>query len=271
MRRTAPWTVALSLALGAVMPSSAQTGRDACLDAARALVRQQARWDQSRKGDYRDDALQWVANDGTWGTCRLDSRGNVYEVRVEAWGRGGTSGYPGGGYPPAGGGYPPGGNPGGGSQGNRYGLSEEFGYDRRGSDYATLDARTLSQCQIACRDDSRCLAYTFSARESRCWLKSRMNEAQISRDMVTGYKLEDWSDGGGGNGWGNLTEEWDFDRRGNDFDDFRVDSVAQCKQECRDDNRCRAYTYDTRTRTCYLKDRANTPQRSAGMVTGYKQ
>ena len=262
MRKTALSTLTLMATLAAAAPGAAQT-RDACLDAARALTGSQARWEDTRGRDTRRDGnVRWVSADGSSGRCRLDSRGAVYEVRVDSWGRGPWSG----GRP--GSGYPGNGQPGTGA--NRYGLTEEFGYDRRGADYSSTETRTLSACQAACRDDARCLAYTFSAQQGRCWLKSRVHEAQASRDMVTGYKLADWANDGG-SGWGSLTEEWDLDRRGNDYQDYRADSLGECKQECLDDNRCRAYTFDTRTRTCYLKDRANAPLRNEGMVTGYKQ
>lgn len=68
-----------------------------------------------------------------------------------------------------------------------------------------------------------------------------------------------------------ITREWGYDRRGNDYDTFRARSLAACVEACRDDRRCRAYTYDTRDDTCYLKDRVNSSQRNEAMVTGYKQ
>jgi hypothetical protein len=252
MAKLTKWALALTLLapLSAASPASAQTGRDACLDAARALVRQPTSWEDPRDL-RRDGLLRWRATDGTWGTCRVDARGMAYEVRVEAWG----SGRPGNVWP---------------SPAVSGDFTEEFGFDRRGDDYATLTARTLSGCQMACRDDARCAAYTFSAREAKCWLKTRVNSAQASRDMVTGYRIAGAGDGMG-DGWRTLTEEWDHDRRGNDIADFRASGLGECKEECRRDARCHAYTYDTRTRMCYLKDRVTTPQRNDGMVTGYKQ
>ena len=252
MRARAIW-VASFLWIASV-PAGAQYGADACLDAARSLVRQQARWNE--RDDLRSRSREvryWEAADGTRGSCRYDSRGRVYEVRVEGWGRDG-SGWPG--------------EPG------RLGLTEEYGFDRRGSDYTSLATRTLAECQAACRDDSRCQAYTFSAREGRCWLKSRVNAQQVNRDMVTGYKTEEGRgdhDGGWGGGWGTLSEEWHYDRRGNDYTSFRTPRLADCKAACTREDRCRAYTFDTRSGTCYLKDRANTPQANEGMVTGFKQ
>lgn len=267
MRGKRATTALVGMVLAAVAaPSFAQVGRDACLDAAHALVHQQARWEDSREhGGLRlDNVLRWRAADGARGYCRLDDRGMVYEVRVESWGRG----YPGSG-----------GHPGSGNPGSLRDFTEEFGYDRRGSDYRTANLRSLAACQAECRADARCVAYTFSSSLGRCWLKSSVQRAQVAPDMVTGYRRGDWDDDHRDDDWsdddgdwgGRLSEEWDFDRRGSDYDRFGTKSLEECQAECRDDDRCRAYTFDTTTRTCYLKDRVNTAQRNQGMVTGYKQ
>ncbi len=68
-----------------------------------------------------------------------------------------------------------------------------------------------------------------------------------------------------------ITREQGYDRRGNDYTSFRARSLADCVETCREDRRCRAYTYDTRNGTCYLKDRVNSSQRKDSMVTGYKR
>ncbi len=145
-------------------------------------------------------------------------------------------------------------------------ITREQGYDRRGNDYTSLHARSLSACVETCRDDRRCLAYTYDTREGTCYLKDRVNSSQRNDSMVTGYKRDDGSDGELG-----LTEERGYDRRGNDYTSFRARGLADCMGACRKDSRCRAYTYDTRNDACYLKDRANSSQRNDSMVTGYKQ
>lgn len=68
-----------------------------------------------------------------------------------------------------------------------------------------------------------------------------------------------------------LTEERGLDRRGNDYVDFRARDLLDCQDSCRRDDRCRAYTFDTIDRTCFLKSRVNTQQRNRDMVTGYKE
>mgnify|MGYP002382467333 CR=1 FL=1 len=68
-----------------------------------------------------------------------------------------------------------------------------------------------------------------------------------------------------------LFVERGFDRRGSDYVDFRARDLFDCKDSCRRDERCRAYTFDTVERTCWLKSRVNSQQRDRDMVTGYKQ
>jgi hypothetical protein len=153
------------------------------------------------------------------------------------------------------------------------GLTEERGYDRRGSDYTSFRSRSLSDCKGACRRDGRCRAYSYDTREGTCYLKSRVNSAQRKEEMVTGYKSEDDdnSDDSSDDDDRGLTEERGYDRRGNDYTSFRARGLSDCLGACRKDHRCRAYTYDTRNDACYLKDRVNSAQRNGDMVTGYKR
>ncbi|MEP7011097.1 MAG: PAN domain-containing protein [Acidobacteriota bacterium] len=66
-----------------------------------------------------------------------------------------------------------------------------------------------------------------------------------------------------------LTEEWGYDRKGDDYDSFRIPDVQRCQSACRRDNRCRAYTFSNEG-VCYLKSRINSKKEAIGSVTGYK-
>jgi hypothetical protein len=91
LRRHARYLIVLAafpLFALAVAPLGAQHGsdsREACRRAASALVNQEARWDDQR-GRGSSGSLNWRAADGTYGTCSIDNRGRVYNVRVERWG-----------------------------------------------------------------------------------------------------------------------------------------------------------------------------------------
>jgi hypothetical protein len=255
--RPLPWLAAACIAIPAAAgaqlgssASSAPAAREACADAARTLVRQPTGWEDAEHSFSGSATLRWRAANGTRGFCKIDARGRVYEVKVEQWGVDDDLWV----------------GPGGDSRS----LTEERGFDRRGDDYDSVRLRSLSDCQATCRRDERCRAYTWSAREGRCWLKSKVNSPEPDRDMVTGYKTENDAGGPGGGGRGRVSEEWGLDRRGSDFSTFRSDRLADCQDACEREGRCRAYTFDTRNRLCYLKDRVNAPQPDAGMVTGTK-
>jgi PAN domain-containing protein len=68
----------------------------------------------------------------------------------------------------------------------------------------------------------------------------------------------------------NVSEEFGFDRRGDDYDRFQARSLDDCQRQCRRDDRCRAYTYLRTSHDCYLKDRVNSAQRNGDAVTGTK-
>lgn len=152
--------------------------------------------------------------------------------------------------------------------GGRGRLTEEEGQDRRGNDYTSFRARDLEDCQRSCRQEDRCQAYTFIRSSRECFLKDRVNNPQRNGGAVTGYKTDrPFPDGDGGRG---LTEEAGQDRRGSDYDSFRVRDLSDCQRECRQDDRCRAYTFIRSSRECFLKDRVNSAQRNGDAVTGYK-
>jgi hypothetical protein len=161
-------------------------------------------------------------------------------------------------------------------RGGRNGFSEEVGYDYRGGDYDDFRARGVEECQETCGRDRRCAAYTFNRRTGVCYLKDRIGSLERNDATVTGVRGGrpiPYEPGGGrppyGQGRG-LSEEWGYDYRGNDYADFRVRGVNECKQRCRDDRRCAAYTFNQRTDVCYLKDRVGTAQRNRDTVTGVK-
>jgi len=173
-------------------------------------------------------------------------------------------------------------------------LTEEYGFDHPGGDYNSFQSPSLSGCKSACRRDRRCQAYTYLSRKQECYLKDQVGPTGRSVEAITGVKAG-YGDGGdrgnrgdrgdrgdrGGEGrggdhgdrgdrGGRLTEEWGYDRSGSDYRSFDVRTMGECKRSCAEDRRCQAFTFLTRTATCYLKDRAGYPQRQNGAVTGAK-
>lgn len=163
------------------------------------------------------------------------------------------------------------------------GFSEESGIDRRGADYRSFPVDDLRSCQNACKGDTRCRAYAYHHERRVCSLKSQVPEASRDRNVTSGVR-QGWggSGGSGGSGGGSggsgggsgrvdVTEERGFDRRGNDYADFRARDLFDCQESCRRDERCQAYSYDVPERICWLKDRVPSQQRNRDRVTGYKQ
>ena len=148
-------------------------------------------------------------------------------------------------------------------------LTEERGWDRKGDDYSSFRTRTLEDCQDSCREDRRCLAYTYDTRERTCYLKDEVNEPRESRRMITGVR-ESSEDERGYPEHGRLTEERGWDRKGDDYTSFRARGLYDCQAACEKDERCRAYTFDTRNDVCYLKDEINSRRENERMITGYK-
>ncbi|HSK79295.1 MAG TPA: PAN domain-containing protein [Thermoanaerobaculia bacterium] len=157
----------------------------------------------------------------------------------------------------------------GGSWGGGGRFSEERGVAYRGEDYSKFLSRGQEACERECRRDNRCVGYTFNLRTDMCFLKDRLGRSERDSDTVSGVK-----GGSSGGGWpgsgGNLTEEWNLAYRGDDYSDFRSTNLQDCKDACRRDRRCVAYTYNHRSDVCYLKDRLGRAERDDDTISGTK-
>lgn len=56
----------------------------------------------------------------------------------------------------------------------------------------------------------------------------------------------------------------------NDYTKVYLETLAECQAACERQARCRAYTYNTRERMCYLKERAGRAERDSNCVSGVK-
>ena len=164
-------------------------------------------------------------------------------------------------------GFRPGPGPGPGG-GDRY-LSEERGSDYRGGDFTNFRARGLGDCQDACRQDRRCQAYTFNGRTGVCYLKDRVGERERNGETVTGRKGR--GDDDRPHGGGEISREPGFDYYGGDYTNFRAPGDESCRDECRRDRRCAAFSFNLRSGMCYLKEEAGPLRRNPDTVTGVKR
>jgi PAN domain len=151
-------------------------------------------------------------------------------------------------------------------------LSEEPQFDRPGGDYTNFRTTDLRDCKRACATDRRCVAYSFNSVNSACYLKDQITKT--SRDSRTISGIKEGYGGGPGrppHGGGDLSREPGFDYYGSDYTSFRVPGDEACREECRRDRRCVAYTFNTRHGMCYLKDQAGPQRRNPDTVTGVKR
>jgi len=152
-------------------------------------------------------------------------------------------------------------------------LSEERGSDYRGGDYTNFRSRGLGNCQDACRRDRRCQAYTFNGRSGVCYLKDRVGDRERNGETVTGRKERGDGDGPGRphHEGGELSREPGFDYYGGDYTNFRAPGDDNCRDECRRDRRCAAYSFNLRSGMCYLKEQVGSLRRNPDIVTGVKR
>ena len=150
----------------------------------------------------------------------------------------------------------------------------EYNTDRMGQDYSNFDlpAPDAEMCRDACRSDGRCKAWTYvkpntiQGPRPRCWLKSSVPPARSATCCISGVKRQGGSGGA----------EFDTDRPGQDYSNFNLPAAnfRLCRRSCRDDTRCRAWTY-VRPNTiqgpqprCWLKNGVPAARRNNCCVSG---
>lgn len=151
-------------------------------------------------------------------------------------------------------------------------VTEEWGVDRNGDDYRSFRANDLAQCKAACEQESRCRAYTFTVGENVCYLKQGFGNSQRRGGRVSGVKTQGAPapPAAAAPPSGPLSEDWGYDRPGNDYRQFQTPTLAGCKSACRDEGKCRAYSFNHRSDTCYLKQGASERQASHLYASGTK-
>lgn len=152
-----------------------------------------------------------------------------------------------------------------GSQGD---LSEEAGVNRKGNDYSRFETAEVRECRRACARDRRCQAYTYNVPDRLCYLKDRVPDGSRDSRTVSGVKGGGGYSGGGGGG--RLSEERGLDFKGGDYAKRDARGLDDCKEQCRREGRCVAYTYALRSGTCYLKDRIGRRESDSDKVSGEK-
>jgi PAN domain len=153
----------------------------------------------------------------------------------------------------------------------------DVGFDRPGGDYDkfVLKSGDPAECALRCERDGRCHAWAFSyprteTVEAVCWLKKSVPARVQNNCCVSGVR------GAGVNEPISKDSEFGIDRSGGDYRNFETQpdsSGAACAKACKDEQRCRAWTYvrpgyQGSAAHCYLKAKIPLPRHHPCCISG---
>ena len=153
----------------------------------------------------------------------------------------------------------------------------QSGFDRRGGEYLTFSIRTgdPSVCAARCERENRCRAWSFSYPRTTsvlatCRLMNQVPPRSEDACCVSGVR------GAGVVMPRSGAIEYSIDRIGGDYRNFdvTVDAAgADCETMCKNETRCRAWTYVRPgyigpTARCYLKDKIKPPHHKPCCISG---
>lgn len=160
-----------------------------------------------------------------------------------------------------------------------YSFAMEYNTNRGGSDYKNFDLQAANPllCKQACDNDAQCKAYTYvkpghQGANARCWLKDAVPTASDDECCISGVK-------------GAVSPLVSFEqvqqntnRPGSDYKHFDIEAAEPdiCKEFCRSDSNCKAYTYvkpgiQGFRPQCWLKDAVPAPKSDQCCVSGVKK
>ncbi len=153
----------------------------------------------------------------------------------------------------------------------------DVGFDRPGGDYDKFVVKSgdPGECSLRCERDARCRSWAFSYPrteqvEAVCWLKRSVPPRVQSPCCVSGVR------GAAVNEPVSKDLEFGIDRTGGDYKTFETqpdNSGGACASACKDEQRCRAWTYvrpgyQGAVAHCYLKARVTVPRHKPCCLSG---
>lgn len=115
-------------------------------------------------------------------------------------------------------------------------------------DYHQVDPPSLSDCQSHCAEDVKCKAFTYNTAKKVCFLKHKASaRLRFNARAVTGKK----------SGAKNFTIRKRRDAPGNDYERLDPPTLTSCQSLCGATPKCRAFTYNTAKKVCFLKHKAD--------------
>jgi hypothetical protein len=151
------------------------------------------------------------------------------------------------------------------------GFSYLAGTDLYGGDLDQTGIRgiSLGQCEQLCAENPRCVALSYVVDKQWCWPKAELGarradygitSAVKSGISVTAMTAADFQ----------IVRDVDF--FGSDLFPSGVRNVTfqQCEQLCREDDRCRAFSWVDSKRWCWPKSGVGSQVATPGVVSGYR-
>lgn len=145
-------------------------------------------------------------------------------------------------------------------------LINQNDYDAIGFDYKTLKDKSFDECSEACEDEPRCQAFTYNKRWRACLLKDDVVALIRNRDADSGYRSERKKEV-------RITDFTAFsnmDLAGGDYKHIDDTNYFACFMGCIGDQRCKAFSYITKKKQCWLKNKIGTPRQNKGVELGMK-
>jgi hypothetical protein len=157
------------------------------------------------------------------------------------------------------------------------------GLDFYGNDLSSQRSEDAVQCAAACMSDNQCAAFTFNANPSlkrgpNCFLKTDIDRLEAYTDALSGVFLPSGEQAAESYSVGAIDPTQDvLPRHGLTGTDFNsspergIASPGDCRMACVDNNACKAFTYDSRLKQCYLKRDVGTEFPSSRLTSGIKR
>ena len=138
-----------------------------------------------------------------------------------------------------------------------------YGFDLR----SNLPADSAENCQRMCASLASCKAYTFNMRVERCFLKENAEFAYKNAAAVSGYRT-----GLDRNITAmpfTISEGWDWP--GSDYRNLKGVKFDNCLKACEYDAACKAFSYVSSKKQCWLKTGIKEAMAARGVVSGIKE
>ena len=145
-------------------------------------------------------------------------------------------------------------------------LIDARGYDAIGFDYETLKDTSFQGCKSACDDDGQCKAVTYNTKHQVCFLKNNVVALIRNSDAMAAYSSSKASEVI----VSDFTSYSGVDLPGGDYKRINHTNYLECFVSCIGDRSCKAFSYISKKKECWLKDALSRPNTAKGVELGIK-